>query len=129
MRYGLRTLLILATLGPPVLAGIWFYNGQLHARRMRRAALVTGSHLKDAASLYLLHLGANPPDLDALVLLPPGVNPLKWGGPYIEQPFLPNDPWNNAFQYEVVDGPRGKFRIWSSGPDGQSGTDDDVEVK
>jgi general secretion pathway protein G len=49
----------------------------------------------------------------------------KWGGPYVE-PLKP-DPWGNPYQYSS-EGKKNtsKFDFWSSGPDGQSGTDDDI---
>lgn len=49
----------------------------------------------------------------------------KWGGPYVEQ--LKADPWGNPYQYSA-EGKKNtnKFDFWSNGPDGQSGTDDDI---
>jgi hypothetical protein len=37
---------------------------------------------------------------------------------------LPNDPWKQPIEYEVIDAQR--FRLRSAGPDGESGTDDDL---
>lgn len=39
---------------------------------------------------------------------------------------LDEDPWRNAWQYTRVDD---DFRLWSRGPDGKSGTADDVRAK
>ena len=57
----------------------------------------------------------------------------KWGGPYIKKSQIPKDPWGNDYQYEYpgthVDRGEKKAKepeIWSMGPDGQDGTDDDV---
>ncbi len=49
----------------------------------------------------------------------------KYAGPYVEK--LKQDPWGNEYQY-LAEGKKnsGKFDFWSSGPDGQSGTDDDI---
>ena len=49
-----------------------------------------------------------------------------WDGPYLKKP-PPNDPWNNPYQYEQP----GKnnatsYDLWSWGPDGNSGTEDDI---
>lgn len=38
---------------------------------------------------------------------------------------LPDDPWNNSFQYKLIDNGQ-HFMIWSSGPDKISGTEDDI---
>lgn len=49
----------------------------------------------------------------------------KWGGPYVEQ--LKADPWGNPYQYSAEGkNNSNKYDFWSSGPDGQSGTDDDI---
>lgn len=50
----------------------------------------------------------------------------KWQGPYLDSP-VPLDPWDGMYQYEYP----GKYEvdvpdIWSFGPDGVDGTDDDV---
>ena len=49
----------------------------------------------------------------------------KWDGPYLEE--LKEDPWGNPYQY-APQGKKnvGKFDLWSNGPDGKSGTDDDI---
>lgn len=52
----------------------------------------------------------------------------KWGGPYIKKSQLPKDPWGNDYKYEYP-GTHTKNKepeIWSMGPDGQEGTDDDI---
>jgi len=52
----------------------------------------------------------------------------RWDGPYIEDGELPADPWGNPFQYAFppTHG-RGDFPdIWSFGPDGEDGTEDDI---
>lgn len=52
----------------------------------------------------------------------------KWRGPYLEE--IPTDPWGNELKYEKVEvdeGSAGKeFHIWSNGPDGEEGTEDDI---
>lgn len=48
-------------------------------------------------------------------------NPNVWDGPYLEE--LPVDAWDNPYQYELQDG---SPTIWSFGPDGIDGTDDDI---
>ena len=49
----------------------------------------------------------------------------KWGGPYMEQ--LKADPWGNEYQY-TAEGKKNtnKYDFWSNGPDGQSGSEDDI---
>jgi len=76
---------------------------------------------------YRLHVGTYPNANQGLQALrtPPAdlQNPAKWRGPY-SQKEIPADPWGNPYQYELV-GPE-QVRIWSWGPDGADGTEDDV---
>jgi general secretion pathway protein G len=77
--------------------------------------------------VYRLHIGSYPNTNQGLQSLrvPPAdlQNPAKWRGPY-SQKEIPTDPWGNNYQYELI-GPE-QYRIWSIGPDGVSGTEDDV---
>ncbi len=52
----------------------------------------------------------------------------KWEGPYMDDD-LPVDPWGNDYNYEYppTNGERDFPNIWSNGPDGESGTDDDIK--
>lgn len=69
--------------------------------------------------------------LKALVKKPADLSEAKakrWEGPYTESGELPKDPWGNDFMYEyppkhdTTDHPD----IWSMGPDGEDGTEDDI---
>jgi general secretion pathway protein G len=67
--------------------------------------------------------------LGALVAKPSGApEPKNWKGPYIEGTEVPKDPWNNDYVY-VCPGAKntGGFDLYSPGPDGQPGTEDDVQ--
>lgn len=49
----------------------------------------------------------------------------KWNGPYLKSG-LPNDPWGNPYMY-VYPGTHGtEYDLFSAGPDGQPGTQDDI---
>ena len=64
--------------------------------------------------------------LKALVEKPEGENaPKKWVQLYEE---VPTDPWDNEIQYEFPGEHNGEKKpdIWSMGPDGESGTEDDI---
>lgn len=53
-----------------------------------------------------------------------------WAGPYIDADALPLDPWGNPYQYEFppTKGKRTDFpNIWSTGPDGEDNTEDDIK--
>ncbi len=66
--------------------------------------------------------------LEALVAQPADLpENVTWQGPYVNGN-LGNDPWNNPYQYEYppTHGNADTPDIWSYGPDGEEGTDDDV---
>lgn len=51
-----------------------------------------------------------------------------WAGPYLDSTQLPIDPWGNGYQYEYPSTHGGGEYpdIWSLGPDGEDGTEDDI---
>ncbi len=51
----------------------------------------------------------------------------RWGGPYINNPDILVDPWDEPFQY-VSPGSHNdlSYDLWSKGGDGLSGTADDI---
>jgi general secretion pathway protein G len=59
---------------------------------------------------------SQPPDL---------VNPSKWDGPYLKKD-LPKDPWGNPYQYLCPGKHNTDYDVWSFGPDGIDGTQDDI---
>ncbi len=82
--------------------------------------------LSEPINRYRLDLNRYPQQLQDLWEEPSDTALVdKWGGPYVEQ--LKPDPWGNPYQY-TAEGKNNsnKFDFWSSGPDGQSGTDDDI---
>lgn len=66
--------------------------------------------------------------LAALVQAPAGeTEAAKWSGPYISAPGGKiEDAWGNPLRYERLADERKGYRLWSVGPDGQDGTQDDV---
>jgi general secretion pathway protein G len=85
--------------------------------------------LEQAVKAYQINVGSLPPNLDALLVAPGDLpNPAKWQGPYLDKQTLPVDPWDQPFQYEIVDPANDKFKIFSAGPDRQPGSSDDIET-
>jgi len=120
----LLVLAILVVLGSMV--GVGYVKIQQNA--MKKAAQTQVTMLEDAVKTYTLDVGSLPPDLTGLLQQPPDVQNNKWAGPYLEKQQLPQDPWNQAYQYEVLDPANAKFRIWSNGPDMQPGSTDDIST-
>jgi general secretion pathway protein G len=81
--------------------------------------------IEGALRAYEVSVGEYPTTeqgLEALLESPTGLaDPDQWRGPYLE--VLPLDAWDNPYQYEREDG---SPSLWSLGPDGIDGTDDDI---
>ncbi len=90
------------------------------------AAKSNVSLVRGAIDRYRLDMNKYPAKLADLWEKPSDASAAeKWGGPYMEQ--LKHDPWDAEYQY-TAQGKKNadKFDFWSNGPDGQSGTDDDI---
>lgn len=85
----------------------------------------TISQTYHALNNFYRDCGAFPTEGQGLTALwtNPGLE--EWSGPYIADVDYLDDLWHHRFQYAVRDG---EPLVWSSGPDGISGTDDDVTV-
>lgn len=87
---------------------------------------------KTALDSYAAEVGHYPSSEDGLQALldPPSDERAaqKWEGPYLDTDMLPLDPWDNDYQYEYppTNNRRDFPDIWSYGPDGEDGTDDDI---
>lgn len=68
--------------------------------------------------LYRLEVGSFPPDLQALVEQPPGVE--RWDGPYLRKRVIPKDPWGNDYVYRYP-GQHGDYDLISLGADNTEG--------
>jgi len=81
------------------------------------------SSIKTALDAYEVDNGFYPKSLQDLIQQPN--NARNWHGPYLET--LPQDPWGNPYVYSYPGrhNPNG-FDIYSIGPDGKAGTDDDI---
>lgn len=82
--------------------------------------------LEAALNLYRLDNYTYPSTDQGLEALAqkPVPDPPRWKeGGYIDR--LPLDPWQHGYQF-LNPGSRGTIDVYSMGPDGQSGTDDDI---
>ncbi|TWU43179.1 Type II secretion system protein G precursor [Novipirellula aureliae] len=80
--------------------------------------------LKPVIQRYQLKMNSLPENLEALRDGPSDADKKeKWSGAYIDS--IPNDAWNNPFEYSVTGD---TYEIRSSGNDGQANTDDDIIV-
>ncbi len=92
-----------------------------------KAAQSQLSEFKTPLSIYQMDVGTYPDNntgLQALRVAPADLaDGSKWRGPYLSSD-IPKDPWENDYQYEQL-GPEA-YKIFSAGPDGQAGTEDDI---
>lgn len=87
----------------------------------KKAAVTQIGQLSNACKTYQLLMRQLPPNLEALVSPPAELdNPGEWTK-QLEK--VPLDPWNRPYEYKVNGS---SFEIRSVGPDGQSGTTDDI---
>ena len=118
----LLVLVILAILGS--LATNMFMG--THDKAKKDAAKSQMGIISDPINRYRLDMNKFPSKLEDLWEEPSdSALQEKWGGPYVEK--LKGDPWENPYQY-LAEGKKNtkKYDFWSNGPDGQSGTDDDI---
>jgi general secretion pathway protein G len=83
--------------------------------------------LDGVMDLYKMDFNKYPPNLKSLMEKPSEkAQADKWRGPYLKSN-LKKDPWGNEYQY-LAEGKKNSngYDLWSNGPDGQSGTDDDI---
>jgi general secretion pathway protein G len=82
------------------------------------------STLATAVEMFKMDAGRYPTDDEGLaVLLAAPPDATNWGGPYLHQPAIPNDPWGMAYMYHTRVGPTGdtEFMIESYGSDRKAG--------
>ncbi|MGI9430325.1 MAG: type II secretion system major pseudopilin GspG [Bythopirellula sp.] len=90
------------------------------------AAKAQAGIISDPMNRYRLDMNKFPSKLEELWEEPSDSKLRdKWSGPYVEE--LKDDPWENPYQY-LAEGKKNKekYDFWSNGPDGQSGTEDDI---
>jgi general secretion pathway protein G len=118
----LLVLIILVIIGGIV--AVNYFGVQQGAQR--NAAETQMNIFKNALKMYQLQVGSLPSGMSALRERPGDLaDPSRWSGPYLDQE-IPKDPWGNEYQYKMSGA---TFEISSAGPDGQSGSEDDVTVK
>lgn len=81
--------------------------------------------IKTALSMYYLHNDRYPTSDEGLSILMQISTSKTWKGAYLES--APIDPWKRDYRY-VYPGNKNTsgFDLWSVGPDGENGTDDDI---
>jgi general secretion pathway protein G len=128
----IEVLLVLVIL--VIIASLAAVNIQAARRKaMTDAAQAQADMFASPLDLYQLAIGMYPTTaqgLQALLMCPGDLpDPSKWQGPYLKG-MLPNDPWGQPYYYQFPSSrnPEG-YDVWSAGPDGVNGTQDDIYNK
>lgn len=128
-------IVLIILVGLMAIVGPRFLGSQQKADARTAEAQI--GNLSSALKMYVVDMKTFPQTEEGLLGLiqPPEDERLarRWGGPYIDGNRLPLDPWGGEYQYEYgsTEGDSGAAstdfpRIFSLGPDGQAGTDDDI---
>ncbi len=125
----MEILVVLAILG--LLAGLAIqkFGNVFDNAKKDTVGLFVNTSMKVPLESYRMHMGDYPSTQEGLqaLITPPSNRADRWRGPYVESSKIPVDPWGEQYKY-AFPGTHNKDRydIWSSGPDHQSGTDDDI---
>jgi len=116
-------LLVLVILS--ILASVVVINVYKRPEQARIAAAKADiSTIDGCLESFNLDCGKFPTTINDLIEQPSDVK--NWQGPYLKKG-LPKDPWGRDYQYaNPGQHNTGSFDLWSNGPDGQPGTDDDI---
>jgi general secretion pathway protein G len=123
----IELLLVLAILVVLASMVVTMFSGT-QERALKDAAKGQVGIFKSAVNLYKFHTRQYPSDLSGLIAKPGDASVAsRWNGPYLDSPKVPQDPWDRDYRFAAP----GKhnpdtFDVWSTGPDGQDGTDDDI---
>src|SRR3972149_57116 len=117
-------LALLASFAIPALVGA----GEEAKKDMVRAAIGPNGTISQSIDLFKFHTGVFPEELKYLIEKPSDEDVGdKWKGPYMKDPSGLKDPCGRDFQYNA-EGRHNEngYDLWSLGPDGRDGTDDDL---
>jgi general secretion pathway protein G len=91
--------------------------------------------IDEACQMYFMHTGQFPSSSQGFAVLetPPSTAVENWRGPYLKGTATLRDPWGQPYNYVYpgkrtasVNAATAEPDIWSNGPDGQTGTADDI---
>lgn len=82
--------------------------------------------LETAIKTFEMDTGTFPERLEDLIEAPSDYED-EWDGPYVDSDVVPQDAWNQDFEYKQPgDNNRNGYDLWSNGPDKESNTEDDI---
>ncbi len=96
------------------------------AKGKEQIAKIQIKELEGALQLFSFDIGRFPTTsegLEALIRNPGNMD--AWKSPYLNKTELPKDPWGKPYVYRCP-GQHGDFDLFSVGPDGAEGGEDDI---
>jgi general secretion pathway protein G len=112
-------LLVVAILG--ILAGVAVVSLKGRTKTASIAATRTSIQaIGTAIDTYEVDNGIYPASLQNLLTK---ANESNWNGPYMRDGRMPKDTWGNDFSYSLQGD---SYKLTSAGPDGQTGSADDI---
>lgn len=120
----LLVLVILVVLGAIVVP---IFTGVGESANVKAATAQVG-FMESAIDMYKFETKQLPSSLEDLINEPSDAKLAKnWSGPYMKANRDLIDPWDNPYKYEAKGKKNtGSYDVWSVGPDGQDGTEDDI---
>lgn len=110
--------LLAAVVGPKVFNKL--------AKGKEQIAKIQIKDLEGALQLYSFDMGKYPNSSEGLEgLIRNTSNSESWNGPYLSKNDVPKDPWDKPYGYRCP-GLHGDYDLYSMGPDGTDGGDDDI---
>lgn len=125
----MEILVVLAIIG--LLAGLAITNvdSLFGGAKRDTARMFVKQSMKTSLSTYRIHMSDYPSTADGLqaLITAPAAKADRWHGPYIEGGKLPEDPWGQLYVYRYPGTKnKGSYDLYSKGPDGVDGNEDDV---
>lgn len=124
----MEILIVLALMG--MLIGLVVFNSEaIFGGGQKKVAKMFTKSVDVPLMAYRSHMGRYPSTEEGLMALlkAPMGKSSRWQGPYIKDKEGLLDPWGNPYQYRYPGiHNRNSYDIWSMGPGGQSGDEDDI---
>jgi general secretion pathway protein G len=136
----MEVLLVILILGMLATVAVVVFRNIGEGAKEDTTRLLVATEIPKALDMFNFTVGRYPTTeegLNALLVKPAftdDAQAVKWKGPYIKE--LPKDQWGHEIHYEFVDTAAAggqnttaaaPFHVWSDGPDGQSGSADDIK--
>jgi general secretion pathway protein G len=126
----LEILVVLAIIGLIVGVAMSNLTGIFSRSQVNVAKLFVNSEVEIPLTSYRVDVGDYPTNDDGglnALWVAPSSKADRWHGPYAKGTKAPLDPWGHPYQYRYPGTHnKGSYDIWSTGPGGVDGSDDNI---